>query len=268
MGGNAVRTCVITGFGINADEELRLAFQLAGSEAVRVHVSDLIADPGLLAGFHILAFPGGFSYGDHLGSGKVFAALCRRTLRPALEAHAGRGRLIIGICNGFQVLVKMGILPNRAGAWERETSLIHNESGKFEDRWVRVSFQGSGPCVWTRGLADIDMPVRHGEGRFITASGEVLADLERRGLVALRYVSRDGGRCSYPENPNGSVADIAGISDPSGRILGLMPHPEAFSFAENHPDRDRQGGSEGAGLALFRRGVEFAREHLTGRAGA
>lgn len=260
MGSNPVRTCVITGYGINADEELRLAFELAGSKADRVHIADLVADPHRLSGYRILAFPGGFSYGDHLGSGKVFAALCRRALRPALEAHVARGRLILGVCNGFQVLVKMGILPNRMEAWEQEVSLIHNESGKFEDRWVRVSFPGGGPCVWTRGLPDIDVPVRHGEGRFIAVSGEVLADLERRNLVAVRYVSPGGGHCTYPDNPNGSAADIAGISDPTGRILGLMPHPEAFSFAENHPDGGRDGGSEGAGLALFRRGVEYARD--------
>ena len=285
-----VLACVVTGYGINADEELALAFRMAGAEARRVHAGDLVADPRQLGGFDILALPGGFSFGDHLGSGKVLAHLFRRSLRPALEEFVASGGLVIGVCNGFQVLVKMGLLPNLSSRWEPEVSLVHNESGVFEDRWVRVVFDPASPCVWTRGLEAMDVPVRHGEGRFVAAE-PVLAELEAAHLAAVRYVRRDGGAgpAPYPENPNGSTDGIAGITDRTGRVFGLMPHPEAFLFAENHPewtrghgwpevgrDRDverptrpeharrsrsfpRRGRGGGDGLAIFRTGVRAAR---------
>jgi phosphoribosylformylglycinamidine synthase subunit PurQ / glutaminase len=259
------RACVITGFGINADEELAFAFRTAGAEAVRVHVSDLIEAPALLASYRILAFPGGFSFGDHLGSGMVFAHLFRRHLKPALEGFARAGGLVIGICNGFQVLVKMGVLPGMAGTWEPEASLVHNDSGRFEDRWVRVAFDPGSPCVWTAGLAPMDLPVRHGEGKLIVKSDSVRAGLEARRLVALRYVARSGtgvagaGPVAYPDNPNGSDLDAAGICDPTGRIFGLMPHPEAFVRAEQHPEWARGGARAGDGLAVFENGVRAAR---------
>ena len=269
-----VLACVVTGYGINADEELALAFRMAGAEARRVHAGDLVADPRLLGGFDILALPGGFSFGDHLGSGKVLAHLFRRSLRPAIEGFVGSGGLVIGICNGFQVLVKMGLLPNLSARWEPEVSLVHNESGVFEDRWVRVAFDPASPCAWTRGVSSMDVPVRHGEGRFVAAEG-VLAELGAAHLAAVRYVRRDGsaGRAAYPENPNGSADGIAGITDRTGRIFGLMPHPEAFLFRENHPEWTRgrarlavgngapswRGRGEGGGLAIFRAGVRAVR---------
>ncbi len=163
VSGRRPRACVITGFGINADEELALAFRMAGAEAVRVHVTDLIEEPVLLGSYRILAFPGGFSFGDHLGSGMVFAHLFRRHLKPALEGFARAGGLVIGICNGFQVLVKMGVLPNMAGAWEPEVSLVHNDSGRFEDRWVRVAFDPRQPVRLDAGAGP------HGPARSATA---------------------------------------------------------------------------------------------------
>jgi len=249
MSGARPRACVITGFGINADEELALALRTAGADAERVHVSDLIECPSLVGSYRILAFPGGFSFGDHLGSGMVFAHLFRRHLKPALESFAAAGGLVIGICNGFQVLVKMGVLPNLSGTWEPEVSLIHNNSGRFVDRWVRVTFDPASPCVWTRGLACMDLPVRHGEGKLVAASEAILDQLESRRLVALRYI----------DNPNGSVRDAAGICDPTGRIFGLMPHPEAFIRAENHPEWTRGGVRAGEGLGIFENGVRAAR---------
>ena len=249
MRGARPRTCVITGFGINADEELAHAFQVAGADAERVHVSDLIERPALVGSYRILAFPGGFSFGDHLGSGMVFAHLFRRHLKPALESFAAAGGLVIGICNGFQVLVKMGVLPNLSGTWEPEVSLVHNDSGRFEDRWVRVTFDRASPCPWTRGLDSMDLPVRHGEGKLVVKSAAVLDRLESGHLVALRYI----------DNPNGSVHDVAGICDPTGRIFGLMPHPEAFIRAENHPEWTRGGVRAGEGLAIFENGVRAAR---------
>lgn len=269
MSGRRPRTCVITGFGINADEELALAFHAAGAEPARVHVSDLIETPSLLGAFRILAFPGGFSFGDHLGSGMVFAHLFRRHLKPALEGFAAGGGLVIGICNGFQVLVKMGVLPNMGGTWEPEVSLVHNDSGRFEDRWVRVAFEPASPCAWTAGLAPMDLPVRHGEGKLIVRSAAVRTQLAARGLVSVRYVARaagpgpgapaGAGPVAYPDNPNGSDLDAAGICDPTGRILGLMPHPEAFLRAEHHPEWARGAAPRGEGLAVFENGVRAAR---------
>jgi phosphoribosylformylglycinamidine synthase len=254
------RVCVVTGYGINADEELAVAFERAGAVASRVHVRDIMDDHGLLGRCHIVAFPGGFSFGDHLGSGKVLATILRRSLGAALKGFVEAGGLVIGICNGFQVLVKAGFLPNQGGTSAQEVSLIHNMSGRFEDRWVRVRFEGAGPCLWTRGLPDIEMPVRHGEGRFVTASPQDLAALSARGLVAARYVARDGGEPIYPEDPNGSDGHVAGICDPTGRVFGLMPHPEAFLHPENHPEWSALRISEGAGLRLFVNGVRAASE--------
>jgi phosphoribosylformylglycinamidine synthase len=263
---NVVRACVLTGYGINADRELETAFRLAGAEARRIYLADLIQAPDLLNGFDILAFPGGFSFGDHMGSGKVLADMFRRSFRSALEEYVARGNLIIGICNGFQVLVKMGILPNLTGNWTNEVSLIHNDSGKFEDRWVRVVFEPASRCVWTKGLTEMELPVRHGEGKLVTASEKALEEIVNGGLVAMSYAKRNGGESSenseigYPDNPNGSVRNIAGITDRSGRIFGLMPHPEAFVFPQHHPRWPRENVREGLGLRILRRGVTFARD--------
>jgi phosphoribosylformylglycinamidine synthase I len=251
------KVCVITGFGINADEELARAFEMAGGAARQVHVTDLIAEPGLLSQFRILAFPGGFSFGDHLGSGKVFATLFRRNLGAEMTRFVDGGGLVIGICNGFQVLVKMGLLPNLGGTTAQEVSLIHNDSGKYEDRWVSVRFDQQSRCIWTRGLHQMDLPVRHGEGKFVTRSPELLSELAARGLVALRYASASG-EPRYPEDPNGSEGHVAGICDPTGRVFGLMPHPEAFIHAQNHPDWTARSSGEGEGLRIFAAGVKAA----------
>jgi phosphoribosylformylglycinamidine synthase subunit PurQ / glutaminase len=258
--------CVITGYGINADEELAVAFERAGARARRVHVRDLMDEPALLSSFAILAFPGGFSFGDHLGSGKVFATLFRRSLGSALPAFVRGGGLVIGICNGFQVLVKAGLLPDRAGQGAQEVSLVHNLSGRFEDRWVRVRFEQDSRCVWTRGLGEMDAPVRHGEGRFVAGSARALAALGGEGLVAARYVTAGGGEPAYPEDPNGSDGHIAGICDPTGRVFGLMPHPEAFLHPENHPTWTSGGTRSGDGLRLFVNGVRAAAAMRAGSA--
>lgn len=252
MKGNSVepKALVLAGYGFNADAELAEALRLAGARSERLHVADLVADPGLLEGARILAFPGGFSFGDHLGSGQVVALLCRRTLRPALERFIADGGLVIGVCNGFQALVRMGILPNRDGLWGREASLIQNESGRFVDGWYPLGFEPGSRCLWTRGLADRLLPVRHGEGRFVARDEASLDALEREGLVAARYRG---------EGPNGSERAIAGICDPSGRVFGLMPHPEAFLVRENHPGRRRPSRDE-PGIDLFENGVRAARD--------
>jgi phosphoribosylformylglycinamidine synthase subunit PurQ / glutaminase len=273
VSGRGPAACVITGFGINADEELAQAFLLSGADPTRVHVSDLIEDRKLLLKFRILAFPGGFSFGDHLGSGKVFATLFRRNLGSALVDFIAAGGLVIGICNGFQVLVKMGILPNISGTGAQEASLVHNDSGRFEDRWVRVRFEDESRCVWTRGLGQMELPVRHGEGKFIPRSASDLEAMTAQGLIALRYARRhgadpEGASFGYPDDPNGSEEHVAGICDPTGRVFGLMPHPEAYMRPENHPDwtrldprtlrkREKAGGE---GLAILRNGVLAAQQ--------
>ena len=253
------KVCVITGFGINADEELALAFQRVGAHVQRVHVTDLVAEPDRLFRFRILAFPGGFSFGDHLGSGKVFATLFRRALGTRMQKFVSDGGLAIGICNGFQVLVKMGILPNSRGTGAQEVSLVHNDSGRYEDRWVRVRFERESRCAWTRALTEMDLPVRHGEGKFVTRDGGQLAALSRDGLVSLRYAAAGGGEPGYPEDPNGSDGHVAGICDPSGRVFGLMPHPEAFQYAQNHPDWPSRPNLGPEGLLIFENGVTAAR---------
>jgi phosphoribosylformylglycinamidine synthase subunit PurQ / glutaminase len=251
-----VKTCIITGFGINADIELKTAFELAGSEAERIHINDLIKKPEILKTFHIIGFPGGFSYGDHLGSGKVFGTLFKKNLKNELDSFVESGRIVIGICNGFQVLVKMGIAPNLNLKWEPEVSLIHNDSGKFEDRWVKLKLNSNSKCIWTKGITELDAPVRHGEGKFITDSESVLNTLEKENLVVFRY-SAESGDVNYPDNPNGSVNNIAGICDRSGRIFGLMPHPEAFLYPENHPT----GNFITTGLEIFKNGVNYIKNN-------
>lgn len=247
-----VGTCIITGYGINADIELGTAFETAGARAERVHIGDLIEDPSVLRNYQILAFPGGFSFGDHLGSGLVFAALCKRRLQGPLEAFVADGKLIIGICNGFQVLVKMGVLPNLDGNWTPHVTLIHNAGGVFDDRWVDVAY-GESRCIWTRDLPPTQLPIRNGEGRFMTDSEETLHVLENEGLIAVRYSGI---------NPNGSEAGIAGLTDRTGRILGLMPHPEAFLYPENHPLWSRTTIRAAAGPELIKNGVDYCRQTL------
>ena len=239
---------IVTGFGINADRELQAAFRLAGATVARIHINDLIRDPKLIYTYQIIGFPGGFSFGDHLGSGLVFAGLFKRHLKDELDRFVKDGGLIIGICNGFQVLVKMGVLPNLDGEWSPSVSLIHNEQGIFEDSWIRVSFNTASSCVWTKNIEDIDLPIRHGEGRFITATRKVSKLLTSKNLIALSYKDR---------NPNGSEDNIAGITDLTGRILGMMPHPEAYLYPENHPLWSR--GVTGDALELFRNGITAAR---------
>ncbi len=247
-GAHAPRTLILTGYGINADRELATAFTLAGARIVPVHTNDLLASPAMLEQAAILAIPGGFSYGDHVGSGMMLAHRLRG-LRDELDRFRARGGLILGICNGFQVLVKLGILPDLAGAWRSEVSLVHNASGVFEDSWVTIDLAPACASPWVTGLSRMDVPVRHGEGRFITRDETVRRAIHDRGLVALRYVGR---------NPNGSEDAIAGIVDTTGHVLGMMPHPEAFLIEQNHPHwRDRQVDCDG-GLALFRNAVRYA----------
>ena len=259
----SVKTLVLAGFGINCEQETKMAFERAGAEATCVHLTDLMENPSAVHEYDILAIPGGFSYGDDVASGKIFANRLRHKVGADLLKFVQDGKLAIGICNGFQVMVKMGILPLFDYEFTQEVTLTHNDSDRFENRWVQLKKDANSPCVWLKDVDLIESPIRHGEGNFIPRDDETLAKLQENGCVALRYTNADGSIAGgkFPANPNGSVDDIAGICDPSGRIFGLMPHPEAFIEATNHPSWTRNGGlaEEGAGLQLFRNAVEFVK---------
>lgn len=271
------RALVLRAAGTNCDSEMCHAFDLAGAQPDLVHLDAALQRPDLLADYHLIGFPGGFSYGDDVASGRIFAMRLRQRLYPALRQAARRGVPMIGACNGFQVLVQAGLLPGPAPGQDwpadhapaQRLSLTFNAGGRFIDRWCRVEVDPATPCVWTRGLepwvgrpgaADaLMLPVAHGEGRLVTASPEEAATLRAMGKVALRYAAG--------ENPNGSEDDAAGICDTSGLIFGLMPHPERFTDWSRHPfwtalpPGQRLG--EAPGLAMFRGAVSHARRALT-----
>ncbi len=263
-----VRVLVLTGFGINCDYETAFAFKKAGAAAERIHLNDILETPRMLDDYHIFVVPGGFSFGDDIASGKILANRLRYRLGIELTAFVESGKLVLGVCNGFQVLTKMGMLPRTKGRLEQETTLVWNDSGRFEDRWVSLRVAAQTACVWLQGLDRLELPVRHGEGKFIARDATVMEDMERRGMIALKYVTRDGepARGKYPDNPNGSINDIAGICDPSGRIFGLMPHPEGHIVRTQHPrwtrDLSVDPSSDGIGLEIFRNAVRYVEQNL------
>ena len=260
-----VNALVLTGFGINCDNETCRAFTRAGADTSRVHLNDLIEHLDLLDRAHILAIPGGFSFGDHVASGKVLANRLRYKLGAPMERFVGEGKLVIGICNGFQVMVKMGLLPLFDGAFSREVTLAWNDTCRFENRWIHLGVTPGTACVWLKEMEGLPLPVRHGEGKFMVRDDAVLRKLHDNGQVALRYVRDDGAPAAgeFPYNPNGAVDDIAGICDPTGRIFGLMPHPEGYQDRENHPQWTRaEVPSEGMGLRVFKNAVAFAEKEL------
>jgi phosphoribosylformylglycinamidine synthase len=245
-----LRALIVRTSGTNCDLESAAACEKVGFEVERVHVRRLIERPDGLDRFPFVVFPGGFSYGDDLGAGTVLANEVRLRLGGPLRALRDRGGLILGICNGFQVLVKAGLLPD-PDAPRGAVTLAPNTSGKFEDRWVwlKVCSRKSEFLLEEQVL---ELPVAHGEGRFTALSGETIGRLEQSGQVVLKYAAPNGAAATYPYNPNGSDRDVAGICDPTGRILGLMPHPERFQDRLNHPEWTR-GRADRApdGLKLF-----------------
>lgn len=260
------RVLVLRAAGINCDEETAAACELAGGAAERVHINRLAAGEVRLADFAALVIPGGFSYGDHVGAGKLLAVDLQHRLGDDLRAFVASGRPVLGICNGFQVLVKAGLLPHapssdRASAPQTVT-LTHNARGHYECRWTRLLANPASACLFTRGLsAPFALPVGHGEGRFVAAD-ETLALLAERGQIALQYVDADGAPTgSYPANPNGSAAAIAGICNPAGNVFGLMPHPDRAYLPQLHPDWLRSGGARqaGDGLAIFSNMLAYVR---------
>lgn len=259
------RALIITTAGINCDRELAASFELAGAGAQFRHLNELIADPSLIDDFDLIGLPGGFSYGDAVAAGRIMAQLMRRHLYGPLVRALQRGVPMIAPCNGFQIAAQIGLLPGpEAGEpWPSappapSVALAHNSSARFIDRWVKIEIPAGTRCIWTQGItvnhATGRLPIAHGEGRFIPASDEVLRRLEAGGQIAARYAADD--------NPNGSVANVAGICDASGLVLGLMPHPERYTRWTQHPFWTRLGDEERVGdppgLAMFRNAVAHA----------
>jgi phosphoribosylformylglycinamidine synthase subunit PurQ / glutaminase len=267
-----VNVMVLTGYGLNCDHETAYAFGLAGARAERVHINSLIDGAVKLEDYQILVLIGGFSWGDDHGAGVIQAVRLKTSIGDQLINFVEKGNLVLGICNGFQSLVNLGLLPGLARNYhQRLVALTFNDCGNFRDQWVTLRVNPSSPCVFTRGLDLAELPVRHGEGKFFAAPA-TLTDLRQNNQVALQYVLPDGrpAQGRFPFNPNGSVDDIAGICDATGRIFGLMPHPEAYNHPTNHPDwtrrkefaRQRDAGWQTeipVGIRMLQNGVDYFR---------
>ncbi|MHC4713436.1 MAG: phosphoribosylformylglycinamidine synthase I [Planctomycetota bacterium] len=251
-----VKVIVLRAAGTNCDVETAYAFEKAGAEAHRVHVNRIAEGSVRLSDFHILAIPGGFTYGDDIAAGRVLANEMRYRIGDAMRQFVEGDRLVIGICNGFQVLVKMGLLPGYddtpAGA-----TLTFNDSNKFEDRWVYLKIE-SGRTPFLDGEGIIYLPVAHAEGKFVVNDPAVLQRLELSGQIIVKYCDEEGNEeVAYPYNPNGSTAGVAGICDDSGRVFGLMPHPERNVEPYHHPRWTRTPQTEGDGMRFFTNAVDY-----------
>jgi len=268
-----VKSLVITGFGINCEEETAAAYRLAGAEATIVHLNDILLKSFSIHDFDILNIPGGFSFGDDISSGKVLANKIKykqlpngRTLLEEIKQFLANGKFIFGACNGFQVLVKLGLLPNINGEVDQEVTLRTNNSGKYEDRWVHCKVNPNNNSPFLKGIDIIALPVRHGEGKLIIKDEAIKDAIIKGHLNCLTYCDSEGNAVTdYPLNPNGSQLNCAGLSDPNGQIFGLMPHPEAFLSLYNHPNwgqikRQHPNISEdGQGLQIFKNIVEHVK---------
>lgn len=233
-----VRVLVLTGYGLNCDYETSYAFGLAGAVAQRIHINALIDGSASLDGFQIMVFIGGFSWGDDHGAGVIQAVRMKTNIGDKILNFIENGNLVFGICNGFQTLVNLGLLPGLDGDYHKRTvALTFNDGGNFRDQWVNLKVNPASPCIFTRGMDQIELPVRHGEGKFFTDE-TTLSKLIDNHQIAVKYAMPDGMPANghFPDNPNGSLLDVAGICDPTGRIFGLMPHPEGYNHWTNHPD--------------------------------
>ncbi len=275
---NKPKALVLTGYGINCDFETKNALEKAGFMAGRVHINDLVSGKVSIQDFQLMAFPGGFSYGDDLGAGKAmavkieYAKLNNHKFREELQKFVEEKNLVIGICNGFQIIVKLGLLPAMESKFfEQQATLTFNDSGKFEDRWVKLKANSKSKCVFTKGINKIYLPVRHGEGKFIARDSKILNELISKNQVCLQYAGENGiPTQKYPLNPNGSVKAIAGICNKQGNVFGLMPHPEAHVSFYNNPQwtriaeefkrKNRKVHEEGEGLKVFRNSFEYCKK--------
>ncbi|MGQ0645037.1 MAG: phosphoribosylformylglycinamidine synthase I [Elusimicrobiota bacterium] len=260
-----VKALVLRCAGTNCDEETALALEEAGAAPERVHVNALIGGEKKLKDYQLLAIPGGFSFGDDIASGKVLANKLLNHLREPLEEFLRARKPVIGVCNGFQVLVKCGLLPG-LDLWDDRltATLTANDSGKFECRWIHLKTEPA-RCPFVKGLPEVfPLPVAHGEGKFVPESDGLYRLLEKNRQIAFRYVDGRGRRAGYPANPNGSRGGVAGVCNAQGNVLGLMPHPERYAFARQHPawTRLRAGGRHGPGLILFKNAVRYAKKDI------
>jgi phosphoribosylformylglycinamidine synthase len=250
------RVLILRAPGANCDGEAQFAFDQAGAATERVHVNRLRENPRLLDEYQVLCIPGGFAYGDDVAAGKILANQLRSYLSDSLQKFRDDGKLILGICNGFQVLLKAGLLAP-ADADGVPATLTNNDSGKFEDRWIWMKAT-PGRCPFVAGYTMLEAPTAHGEGKFVCRNEAMLARLEAAGQIVLRYVDVQAKPGPYPINPNGSQGDVAGICDTSGRVFGLMPHPERNVLPTHHPQWTRRGlAAEGDGLRVFRNAVRY-----------
>jgi phosphoribosylformylglycinamidine synthase I len=268
-----VKAIILTGNGTNCEMEMAHACRQASADKVDiVHISELLFGEKRLSDYAFLNLPGGFLDGDDLGSAKAGAnrflhariAGLNEMLIEELLKFIAEGKLILGVCNGFQLMVKLGLLPALNGNFTKQSStLTFNDSGRFEDRWVYLKANAKSPCVFTKGIDVVYYPVRHGEGKFVPESDKILVEIKKKNLHAFQYSTAYGApEMGYPANPNGSTDAIAGICNETGRLFGLMPHPEAFLHRTNHPRWTRETlPEEGQGLAIFRNAVSFIRSN-------
>ena len=255
------RCLVLSGFGLNSEMELAHAFSLAGANSKIVHFSDISSGEEKLENYQIFAIPGGWSYADDISSGRVLANKLKSTFRSQFESFVSSGKPMLGICNGFQVLAKLGALPNLSLSFSQEATLASNASGRFEDRWVRLKPQKSA-CKYFEGVEFIGCPVRHGEGRFICRDNSVLSRIEKQGQVALKYVDENMKEGGYPVNPNGAVKNIAAVCDTTGKILGMMPHPECSVYRTQFPRWTAGISYEKNSIRFFGNIVDEARKYI------
>jgi phosphoribosylformylglycinamidine synthase I len=258
-----VKAIVLRAAGINCDMETEHALELAGAKAQRTHINRIIEDKTLLDEFQIIVFPGGFSYGDDVAAGKILANQIRHHLYEPIRKFIDDGKLVLGICNGFQVLVKTGILPgNNSTDNQQEVTITNNDSGKFEDRWVYLAPQ-TDKCVFIEPGRQIYLPIAHAEGKVVTKDSAAFERLKSEGQVAFTYVDENGNEGDYPVNPNGSMGSIAGLTDSTGRVLGLMPHPERFVRPTHHPHWSRLKEKPASdGITIFNNAVKYIQKNF------
>ncbi len=267
-----VRVLVLAGYGLNCDYETAYAFEMAGATSDRVHINSLIDGSVGLEDYHIMVFGGGFSWGDDHGAGVIQAVRMKTNIGDKILDFVEKGKLIIGICNGFQALVNLGLLPGLNNDYRaRSVAVTYNDCGNFRNDWVSMKVNAKSPCIFTRGIDRLEFPVRHGEGKLVSDES-VIQQLFDHNQVVIQYAGPDGEPANgrFPFNPNGSIRDIAGICDPSGRVFGLMPHPEAYNHPTNHPNwnrrREKQKRSankaekgQTIGIRLLKNAVDYAR---------
>jgi len=274
-----VKALVLTGYGLNCDYETDFALKMAGATSHRVHINEMISGGTTcterrLSDYHVLVFGGGFSWADDHGAGVLMATKLRNHLGDQIQQFIEEGKLVLGICNGFQCLVNLGLLPGFDSIYQdRCVALTYNDSGNFVDDWVNLSVNQASPCIFSKGLGSLELPVRHGEGK-LYAEEETIERLFADNQIVLQYADEKGAPAAgrWPKNPNGSLRDIAGICDPTGRIFGLMPHPEGFNHYTNHPNWTqkkealvRQGKAveeQGEGIKIFKYAVDYIRTNL------